>query len=95
MMIKMASCQGDVREKSRYFYLGFFPHHAQYDGILANGSGEGVWRSEGMMIKMASCRLGEREKSRYFYLGFFPHHAQYDGILANGSWGRGYGGVRN
>ena len=38
MMIKMASCQEDVREKSRYFYLGFIPGHTQYGGILANGS---------------------------------------------------------
>ena len=36
MIIKMASYQGDVREKTRHFWLGFFPHHTQYDGILEN-----------------------------------------------------------
>ena len=38
MMIEMASCPGDERGKSRYFYLGFSPHYEQYGGILANGS---------------------------------------------------------
>ena len=36
MIVKMASCQGDVREKTRHFWLGFFPHRTQYDGNLEN-----------------------------------------------------------
>ena len=36
MIIKMASCQGDVREKTRHFSLVFFPHRTQYDGNLEN-----------------------------------------------------------
>ena len=35
-MIKMASCQEDVREKTGHFWLGFSLHHAQKDGVIEN-----------------------------------------------------------
>ena len=93
-MIKMAPCPVNVRGKSRYFYLGFFPHHAQYEGIFGNGERREASMSDENDGKMASCHGNVREQSRYCYLGFFPHHAQYDGILENERLVGGYGGVR-